>query len=815
MKRYPIPYHRRPQGSPERQAYYDGPRSRRREGHDDGYSSNSYDDNEIRSREGIVTERHKSRALPRDSRERNLPHQRITTIDWRAELCRILEFSTEVSDGEILDHLEASLQELKDARLRYESQGAAGPPRAEILYTVHCTKSSRLSSTLYRELHNAGETAQDGIHLLGRVAITNLELHLERNKDIAFIVYKDFECCGDPVPKMKQHDKNNEDFDVYSPLLKDESIAFVSDAMIDALSMLANRAWSDSQHPQFMTPAHKKKNQKADEVSDNDPDKITYPYLWWFHSRQNIKEAMEHIDREYIPYLSAFKDYVETRMSGEWNLVDKLMSRDKITAKYLRYLYPPCEMIVSNPDLKPQLKLQGFEVSDTTRTKGSAQTKIKVWSWTFDGKFQRALTDLPVFALPSETDAFDIKSLEFYPKRFARPEVLATLRARGKFFWKCRYRNYVSSKMNRESEVHSSAESSRYMIDMETYKRLHPSQASDLRDDLGKENMEQDEPPLGDQFYLCLPVHIIGFNMQNKEWVKLEVQHLEDVCWNKKAFEYIVINKETKELIRAVISNQISVQSKTDLIEGKGSGLFMLLHGGPGTGKTLTAESVAEIAQRPLYRVTCGDIGTKAEQVEKYLASVLLLGTTWKCVVLLDEADVFLEQRSLLTLERNALVSVFLRVLEYYNGILILTTNRVGTFDEAFKSRIQLSLHYKNLDQHQRREIWKNFIGHLDEFQKTLETGLTESQRHTKVGYGIDVDDLNKNLEELSRPALNGRDIRNALSTARQLALYRQQPLQYNHLQVVMGEVQKFDDYLREVHNGYSEDDIQRAREIR
>lgn len=146
---------------------------------------------------------------------------------------------------------------------------------------------------------------------------------------------------------------------------------------------------------------------------------------------------------------------------------------------------------------------------------------------------------------------------------------------------------------------------------------------------------------------------------------------------------------------------------------------------------------------------------------------------------------------------------------------MILTSNRVGTFDEAFKSRIQLSLHYKNLDQHQRREIWKNFIGHLDEFQQTLEAGLTEPERHTKVGYGIDVDDLNKNLEELSRPALNGRDIRNALSTARQLALYRQQPLQYNHLQVVMGEVQKFDDYLREVHNGYSEDDIQRARESR
>lgn len=77
----------------------------------------------------------------------------------------------------------------------------------------------------------------------------------------------------------------------------------------------------------------------------------------------------------------------------------------------------------------------------------------------------------------------------------------------------------------------------------------------------------------------------------------------------------------------------------------------------------MTAESVAEIAAKPLYRVTCGDVGTKVEDVEKYLESVLYLGKLWGCVVLLDEADVFLEQRSLEDLQRNALVLVFLRVL--------------------------------------------------------------------------------------------------------------------------------------------------------
>ena len=81
---------------------------------------------------------------------------------------------------------------------------------------------------------------------------------------------------------------------------------------------------------------------------------------------------------------------------------------------------------------------------------------------------------------------------------------------------------------------------------------------------------------------------------------------------------------------------------------------------------------------------------------------MLHLGKIWNCVVLLDEADVFLEQRGLEDLNRNALVSAFLRVVEYFEGILILTTNRVGTCDEAFKSRIQLALHYPPLSEEQK-----------------------------------------------------------------------------------------------------------------
>ncbi|KAI8966107.1 hypothetical protein F5Y11DRAFT_343799 [Daldinia sp. FL1419] len=85
--------------------------------------------------------------------------------------------------------------------------------------------------------------------------------------------------------------------------------------------------------------------------------------------------------------------------------------------------------------------------------------------------------------------------------------------------------------------------------------------------------------------------------------------------WNETAFERLVLKKKTKKLIRALVSDKIETHRSTDIISGKGNGLIMLLHGGPGTGKTPTAESVAEIARKPFYPVTCGNIGTKVEAV--------------------------------------------------------------------------------------------------------------------------------------------------------------------------------------------------------
>ncbi|KAH7311325.1 P-loop containing nucleoside triphosphate hydrolase protein [Stachybotrys elegans] len=298
-------------------------------------------------------------------------------------------------------------------------------------------------------------------------------------------------------------------------------------------------------------------------------------------------------------------------------------------------------------------------------------------------------------------------------------------------------------------------------------------------------DLAAEEPPEAPHIY-ALPSSVKAFHLRSKKWVEIGVDFIENVTWNKDAFKSLVADSSTKELIQALVSSQLASEKGTDLIEDKGNGLIMLLHGSPGTGKTYTAESVAEIAEKPLYPVTCGDIGTTPEHVERYLQSIFHLGNEWGCVVLLDEAEVFLEQRNLSDLARNALVSVFLRSLEYYNGILILTTNRVGTFDEAFKSRIQLALHYEALNFSQRKEIWTNFFTRL----KLLDPN------------NIDFEDINYKLEDLAEYEMNGRQIRNSITTARQLAQFRKVSMRFTHLEHAIKVAQKFDVYLRDVQAG-------------
>ncbi|KAK4169596.1 hypothetical protein QBC43DRAFT_354874 [Cladorrhinum sp. PSN259] len=245
------------------------------------------------------------------------------------------------------------------------------------------------------------------------------------------------------------------------------------------------------------------------------------------------------------------------------------------------------------------------------------------------------------------------------------------------------------------------------------------------------------------------------------------------------AFGQLVLPAGHKKMVKSLVAQHFrDKESKegqqVDLVSGKGKGLIILLHGAPGVGKTTTAEGVAEKFQKPLYQITCGDLGTTAPEVEKALETSFSLASRWGCVLLLDEADVFLAARSRIDFKRNGLVSVFLRVLEYYTGVLFLTTNRIGDFDEAFASRIHISLYYPQLDLNSTLEIFELNLDGIE--SRLLEKG---SGNNFKSDIRIDRNEILKFADDyFMNPAhkdakWNGRQIRNACQTALALAEFR------------------------------------------
>ena len=194
-----------------------------------------------------------------------------------------------------------------------------------------------------------------------------------------------------------------------------------------------------------------------------------------------------------------------------------------------------------------------------------------------------------------------------------------------------------------------------------------------------------------EELLIASPV-VLGFAFSEKLWLEFTVSGIRDLEWNEGAYDSLVLPENHKSIVKSLVTSHKFSAAKNidDVISGKGKGLVAVLHGPPGTGKTLTAEGIAELLKCPLYTVSAGELGTDPRVLERSLTDILDIAHAWGAVLLLDEADVFLEKRSIHDIHRNALVSIFLRLLEYFQGILFLTTNRVETFDDAFQSRMLL-----------------------------------------------------------------------------------------------------------------------------
>ncbi|KAJ7097392.1 hypothetical protein C8R44DRAFT_843635 [Mycena epipterygia] len=284
-------------------------------------------------------------------------------------------------------------------------------------------------------------------------------------------------------------------------------------------------------------------------------------------------------------------------------------------------------------------------------------------------------------------------------------------------------------------------------------------------------NATTENADLSSEDLLLTPTVVYGFSLSDKLWLEFDVTKVAPVTWNPAAFANLALPAERKELLRSLVEAHHEDTGFDDFIQGKGEGLVVNLFGPPGVGKTFSAEATSEHVQRPLFIIGGGDLGVCAADLDAILKWWFDVAAVWKAIVLIDEADVFLERRSPHDLERNAMVAVFLRHVEYYRGILFLTTNRVQAFDEAFFSRIHVALHFTELSEASRAQVWRAFIARPG----AQAVALSDAE-----------------IAMLARRNVNGRQIKNAVRTAHSIALGRKEPLGLRHFVETLDAMDEF-----------------------
>lgn len=170
-----------------------------------------------------------------------------------------------------------------------------------------------------------------------------MELYLERNKDVSFLVLRDYVCCAEKShPSTRPRFGNDTD-----TMLVQEQIEIVSDKLRSKLASLSNVVFQGIPHPKFghveddeddIDNGYEDESESSDNSDDNNLG-IYYPYLWFYHRRREIAEAIKYLEEIHQEHLNVFCGYIQDRMSDEWAAVDNLISKGEITAEHIRYIY--------------------------------------------------------------------------------------------------------------------------------------------------------------------------------------------------------------------------------------------------------------------------------------------------------------------------------------------------------------------------------------------------------------------------------------------------------------------------------------------
>ncbi|RYP93286.1 hypothetical protein DL770_000575 [Monosporascus sp. CRB-9-2] len=525
---------------------------------------------------------------------------------------------------------------------------------------------------------------------------------------------------------------------------------------------------------------------------------INEPYELIFHNWRKIEQAgLESAERYTSDHVKLLLDFIRKEHTFIWEKLDEIEEGNckMVAFEHLWLIYRPGTTVFSKDEGGWRAyKVEAVEVG--TRSRSDAAL-IHGYYLDFDRTGKWLIPQLEVLSVPSYSSERSIGNLEVVPDWYFqnRTGLHEKLIERGRKYWgfggEVHYQQYngdawqktiqtdpvnvivdyvTASKHEQDTSLNEARVSgpSCSMCIGESLRLMSYAQGAPHDSEIcAKGSLPRAEQNGGsnrgekDPLLFC-PSRVWAFSVRHKSWQMVLPQQLSEVRSQDGVLGKLLMDSEHKEYLESMVIAHLKDRGgrgDRDIIRGNGRGLNVLLHGNPGTGKTLTAECLAEKHRVPLYMVTCGDLGIDLDVLEQRLQEALLRATNWRAILLLDEADVFVQARDPHDIRRNAIVSIFLRHLDYSEALLFMTTNRVSKLDTALESRIHMTIKLPDFTLKDQKTVWIDLIGRLEDMDLTGKQTLE--------------DFIKNDLETLENGAymdMNGRQIRNCLSAASALA---------------------------------------------
>ena len=377
-----------------------------------------------------------------------VPHAQYSTADAASMEQSLLNLlSGNASNADVINlKQKVELLQARVQQLEAPSE-IKTPSRYQVLYRIYDDDSAGGNTCTYLDHPRWVRDDKQRSVLRADLRLDNLDLFLERNKDISFVVYQDFDTDMD-VSETSEHDAALTYQGIQAqPKPTDEFVRPVSKDLSTAITSIV---------------VHRREFRSL-RIPSGDGVEFKAPYLFIYHSRSELEHLRSRLPSSANDQLALFLNYVQNNYGSAYATADELLKRGQIIPEYMQYLFSPNDILISRRDNDI---LHGHALSDwphhsckvehtsndkDTPTGQSGKDQVlkhfwnfRTWQWKFDGTFSKRDDTLSLTLLADTKNEKSIADLDVYPLCFASEETVSQLRRRGQTFWKCRNRRLVT-----------------------------------------------------------------------------------------------------------------------------------------------------------------------------------------------------------------------------------------------------------------------------------------------------------------------------------------------------------------------------------